>query len=376
MKIRRLGVFLGLLGLFSCSKEQVIPEPEPQEAEQIVIVGEDFEAVYSGLYQPQTGDFQTQNLTSSLGLPLDYLVQRNYQNDVSFFSFEAGAFSLFRQNMITGSSSSYPDFYINTTERSIIWGADQGQNIYLAYFTPLGSSNLSLLRMNVQGQIQEEMTIEFGVQEVYPPLLQGDYLLVGYRTGNGNYKIGVMQLGSFQFLGTLDLGTTGSPAYFITAANQLGVLLNSTGEPPSIEVYDLSSLEFLFADQVDLNQFFEPGPLQAELLENDLYYYFAYAQPSPVIDGPAQFSLDSQSNRLLDVTSLRQQLEAERGLQLVFTAKGIGQSIPPQFFLGYGFQTTDNTVEGGVVILDAQGNVLAQRSLPFIPTALISRGAN
>ena len=255
MKIRRLGVFLGLLGLFSCSKEQISPQPEPQEAEQIVIVGEDFEAVYSSLYQPQTGAFQTQNLTANLALPLDYLVQRNYQNDLSFFSFEGGAFSLFRQNMITGSSSSYPDFYINTTERSIIWGADQGQNIYLAYFTPLGSSNLSLLRMNLQGEIQEEMAIEFGVQEVYPPLLQDDYLLVGYRSGNGNYKIGVMQLGSFQFLGTLDLGTTGSPAYFITAANQLGVLLNSTGQTPTIQVYDLSSLEFLFADEVEVNQF-------------------------------------------------------------------------------------------------------------------------
>lgn len=373
MKIRRLGFYLVLFGFFSCTTETVQQPPEPQDPDEVILVGEDFTSVYTSIYNPQTGVFASRNLTAEIGVPLDYLIQRDYQNELSFYSFEGGAFSLFRTNPTNGISTSIAGFYVNSPERSIIWGADADEGIYLAFFAPVGSKNLSLLRMGLNTAITDEFTVEFGVEEVYPPLVANGFLLVGYQSGTGNYKIAVYQLENFQLQGTLDLGSGASPSYFVTENQQLGVLRSGLGVNPELEVYDLNSLEFLFSNTLEVNQFFQPGPVQAELIGSNFYYYFTYAQPSPVVDGPAQINLDDGINRLVDINALRLQLEDERGLRLVFTAKGVGQGSPPQYYLGYGYQTTDNSVEGGVLILDAGGSILAQRELPYIPTAIIAR---
>ena len=375
MKIRILALVSALLLFISCSKENVEAEAEPIVAEEVLLVGEDFEAIYSSYYRPLTQVLETQNLTSTLQVPLDYLIQRNYGNDLSFFSFEAGNFSLFRQNIITGSSGRWLDFYQNTTERSIIWGADVENSIFLAYFSPLGSKNLALLRMNLAGEIQEELQIEFGVESVNPPILQDGYLLIGYESSAGSYKIGVVEVAGFRWLGSLDLGDSGTPSYFIDEG-QLVVLKNRISQNPELSVYELSSQEFLFSEELEINQFFQPGPIRARFIDQELYYYFTYAQPSPVTDGPAQYSLDRQSNRLIDMNAIRQELENERGLQVVFTARGIGTSDPPQFFIGYGFQTPGTEIEGGMLILDVAGNILEKVDLPYIPTAIISRVSN
>ena len=372
MKIRILALVWAVLFGISCSTENTVTEPEIEEAQEVLIVGEDLEAVYSSSYDPVTQQLNTQNLSSTIQLPVDYLIQRNYGNEFSFFSFESGRFSLFRQNMVSSDFGSWPGFYQNTSERSIIWGADVGESIFLSYFSPVGSRNLSLLHLSLEGEIQNEVQIEFGAERVYPPLLKEGHLLVGYESSSGTYKIAVYEVDDFRWIGTLDLTEAGEPAYFIDEG-RLVILRNSSGQTPEILVYELNSLELLFSESSELNQFFTPGPMQGRLVGNNLHYYFTYAQPSAIIDGPAEYSLDRRTNKLFDLNSIRQDLENERGLQLLFTAKGLGTTNPPQFFLGYGFQTMDNSIEGGLLILDSRGNILEQVDLPYIPTGLISR---
>ena len=375
MNIRILLFACSMLFFVSCSKENVEAEPEPVAAQEVILVGEDFEAIYGSYYRPSTKELETINLTSSLQVPLDYLIQRNYGNELSFFSFEDGNFSLFRQNLINGRSGRWLDFYRNTTERSVIWGADVDNSIFLAYFSPPGSKNLSLLRMNLAGEVQDDLQIEFGVESVNPPLLEDGYLLIGYESGSGGYKIGVVAVDGFRWLGNLDLGDSGVPSYFVDAG-RLVVLMNRSGRNPELRVYELSSLEFLFSNELEISQFFPPGPMRGRFINQELSYYFTYAQPSPVTEGPARYSLDLQTNRLIDMNAIRQELENERGAQVVFTASGIGTSDPPQFFLGYGFQTPGTTIEGGMLILDQEGTILEKVELPYIPTAIVSRETN
>lgn len=371
MKIKQIYLLL-LCGvvLGSCSKE----DDSPKEAIAIEIpdfrlIGEDLDNIYQFKYDASLQQGIQVNLTESLGVDPLYIALRQVSDVISFYSFSSGNFSVIQQNVETGQSSTYPDFYSISDERSIIWGTNSEDALFLGYFSPQGSKNYGLRTLNPITQEISEVSVAFNVEQVFDPVYHRQRLILSYLDGVGNYQVGIFNTETGAIIQSMFFGSN-IPSILIDEMGDLGVIVGKGNNNFTYEVYDIETLNPIMETDFTLNRYLPPGPLQGAIFGDVLYYTNFLAQPSAVPYGPAYYDFVLDENNVIDIVSIVQQLEQTTQFTVDVTAMRYLETADV-FIIGYVNVNTANSVEGGVLIISKEGTIIDRVEVPFAPTYII-----
>lgn len=361
------GICMMLFLTFSCSKDST----PGSEEERVVLpdfrlIGENAEGVYQYTYDSSTESGAEVNLTPTLGVRPGYLTLRQVDEVVSFYSFSTGNFSLLQQNTSTGQSASYPNFYSVSDERSIIWGANSEDLIFLGYYSPWGSRNFGIRILDPFDASFMDLPLETDIQQAFDPLYYRQRLLITYRAGNGAYKLAIFNTETREVIQALDFGT-GIPNVLIDGEGNIGILLGLGNAQFIYRTLDFETLEQISESNLTLNEFFPAGPLQGSVYGTTLYYTNFLVQPSVVPFGPAHFDLAKSENVEIDIIRIIQEVEAEMEINIDLTTLRYFD-YGEVFLVGYARVSADTSREGGVLGISKTGQLQDRIVLPFVPT--------
>ncbi|GGD49050.1 hypothetical protein GCM10011361_14770 [Muriicola marianensis] len=344
------------------------------EEEEVVLpdfrlIGENTDNVYRFSYDRIAGSGTETNLTQSLGVDPLYLTLRQVEDVVSFYSFSSGSFSLVQVNTFTGQSVAYPDFYTVTDERSITWGANSEDLIFLGNYSPKGSRDFEIRTLDPSDGSFTDLPIALNIQQAYAPLYYRQRLMFTYRDEAGSYKIGIFDSESRTLLLTLDFGQ-GIPNILIDDVGNIGILVGLGNSIFTYQVYDIEMLDQLSEIPFTLDVFLPPGPLQGTVFGSTLYYTNNLAQPSEVPFGPAYFDFGTNTNVEIDILGIVQQVESDTGSNIDLTAIRYYDDAEV-FLVGYANADFQNDLNGGVLVISKTGQLLDRIPLSFVPTYFV-----
>lgn len=365
-----LGCCLLLLATGSCSKDSM----SGTEEEQVLLpdfrlIGEDTENVFRYTYDGFAGSGTETNLTQSLGVDPLYLTLRQVGDDVSFYSFASGRFSLIQVNTFTGQAISYPDFYTVTDERAITWGTNSEDLIFLGNYSPKGSRDFGIRTLDPSDGSFTDLPIALNIQQAYAPLYYRQRLMFTYRDESGSYKIGIFDAENRTLMRTLDFNT-GIPNVLIDDLGNIGILVGLGNSIFTYRVFDIETLDQLSETPFTLDVFLPPGPLQGSVFGSTLYYTEFLAQPSEVPFGPAFFDFGTNTGSEIDILGVVQQVEADTGSNVDLTAIRYYNDAGV-FLVGYADTDFQNGLNGGVLVISNTGQLQARIPLPFVPTYFV-----
>lgn len=341
----------------------------PQEAIHIKAVAADGQSVYQFSYNGSNNEVETTNLSEELGLGSDYLTLRQSGNTLTFYTFNGGEFSLRQKNVSTGAVQAYIDFYTNTEERSIVWGINNETSVFFGYYKPLGSTNLAVQNIQLDNLQGTDLSLEFNIDKLYQPLYHEGKLYITYRNSALEYKISIYDTATFSLAQTLVFGTA-SPSLLVDANGDLVIFKFSDTANVSVERRDIFTLEIVEEVNFEWNQRFIPGPINAEVVGDYLYYGYEYSQPFDFEVGPAILNINTGENSLLNLEGAIAKIEAEEEMSTYVVWQ---QYDPLQnvFLVSYGRYSNEATLLGGVLILSSEGEFLDNVLLPFVPTYFV-----
>jgi hypothetical protein len=365
-----LGFCLFNLFLVSCSKDT---SQGGEEVSVIIpdfrLIGEDAESIYQYSYNASAESGGQINLTQSLGLDPLYLTLRQVDEEVSFFSFDSGSFTLTKQNTITGQSSILPDFYTVSDERSITWGTNSEDLVFLGYYSPRGGSDFGIRTLDPTDGSFTDLPVAQGVQQVYDPLYFRERLLLAFREEAGAYKVVIFNTETRSVMLTLDYGS-GIPSILIDENGNIGILIGTGNSNFVYQVLDIETLDQEGESAFILDEFLPPGTLQGEVYGSTLFYTNYFAQPTSVPFGPAYFNFATNENFEIDVLGIVQEVEAETQLTVVLTAQRYYKDADV-FLMGYANSGSQSEVAGGVLVISKTGQLIRRIELPFVPTYFV-----
>ncbi|WP_297760817.1 hypothetical protein [uncultured Muriicola sp.] len=309
------------------------------------------------------------NLTQTLGLDPFYITLRQVDEVVSFYSFSAGSFSILQQNTLNGQSTAYPDFYTVTEERSITWGTNSEDLLFLGNYSPKGSRDFGIRTLDPDDGSFSDLPIEFNIQQAYDPLYYRQRILMTYKDEAGAYKIAVFNTETRSIISTLDYGE-GVPNVLIDDEGNIGVVIGTGSSNFVYQVYDIETLILQSESSFNLDKFLPPGPLQGAVNGNTLFYSNSLAQPSPVTFGPAYFNFENDTDFVIDILSIVQQVESETESTIVLTAMRYIEEAEV-FLMGYANDNFTTEIIGGVLVISKTGTLLERIEVPFAPTYFI-----
>ena len=82
------------------------------------------------------------------------------------------------------------------------------------------------------------------------------------------------------------------------------------------------------------------------------------------------FNNDTGENFILDVAGIKNRLENEQGISTYIIASQYDETADV-FLVSYGKFNTTQTLEGGVLAISKNGELLANAEVPFIPVYFI-----
>ncbi|MBT8282243.1 MAG: hypothetical protein KJO86_00775 [Muriicola sp.] len=365
-----LGFCLLVFLVASCSRdnaagtvEEEIPLPDFR------LIGEDEENIYQYSYDASLESGIQTNLTQSLGVDPFYLTLRQVAEEVSFYSFSSDNFSLIQQNTLTGQSTSYPNFYTVSEDRSITWGTNSEDLIFLGYYSPKGSRDFGLRTLDPEDGTFTDLSLDANIQQAYDPLYFRQRLFITYRDEAGNYKVVVFNTESRNIMLTLDYGF-GIPNLLIDELGNVGILVGLGNSDFIYQVFDLETLDEINEFAFSLDEFLPPGPLQGNIFDRTLYYTNSLAQPSAVPFGPAYFDFETNVNFVVDILGIVQQVETDTGFTIALTALRYYNDAEI-FLMGYADASSPADLNGGVIAISKTGQLLSRIELPFVPTYFV-----
>lgn len=356
-----------VLFVTGCSNDDnAIPEPDAIPIASFQVIGEDANSVFQYSYNAETEGGEFINLTAELGVSPDYLTLRQTDEFISFYSFSQGAFSLDIKNIRTGAFANYVDFYANGPDRSVVWGTNTLTNVFFAYFQPGDSRVIGIQDVEIQNQLSQDLTIDFGIDRLFQPILFDGKVYISFLDNQGNYKLTVYNTVT-QDLGTI-LNFNNIPiSILIDSAGDLAVIKN--GANATIELYEADSLSLINTLELAFNSGFSAGPVEGAVLsDNKLYYPFSFVQPARFAEGPAIFDLETQQNFVADLDAISETVEEEIGKRITISTQVFSES-KNRFFVGYALLETVN--EGGVLQISTNGELISNTPLEFFPTDMI-----
>ncbi len=361
--MKRILLLLTLcLSVSSCSKDDSDIVQEPTVIPDVSFIGVDNENTYFYDFRAETEQGNRTNLTSELGLGPNFLTLRQSEQELSFYTFNSGKFSLLKKDIESGESNAYVDFYTNTDERSIVWGINTMEYVYFGFYNPKGSTNLALRTISLETLEGTDISLEFNINTLYQPLLIDGNLFMTYLDGEERYKISRYDTDTNTLGQTLDFGES-SPSLFEDDLGNLVILKFAENGNVQIEIRDSNSLSIIKEQELDLNQRFLPGPLNASLVGDNLYYQFTYQQPFIIDMGPAIFNINTSENKVLDFVSIIDDVEKELDVSINFITEyhDSGKNV---FLASY---QKFETLEGGALIISERGELLKNIELDFVP---------
>ena len=371
MKIPRIcGVLLWAVLIASCSKDSAPGQPvEEAVIPDFRMIGEDETNIYQFNYDASQEEGSQLNLTQALGVDPLYLTLRQVNDVVFFYSFSDGSFSVISQNTLTGQTLAYPDFYTVTEERSITWGINSEDLLFLGYYSPKGSRDFGLRTIEPLTGNFTDLPLALNVQQVYDPLYFRERLFVTYKDENGRYVVAVFNTETRALLQTFDFAT-GIPNLLINEIGNLGIIIGTGNENFVYQIYDIETLALQNEIQFQLNEFLPAGPLQGAVFGNTLYYTNLFAQPATVPFGPAFYDFVKDENVVIDILSIVQEVEAATQFTVNLTALRYFEE-EEVFLMGYANAFTPNGIKGGVLVISREGNLLERIEVPFAPTYFV-----
>lgn len=365
-----------LLFIFAClflgcssDDENEIDEQTTAKTPSFSLIGEDLDNVYLFTFEEATENQRQVNLTEKSGINNQFIERRQVDDVVTFYSFSGGSFSAQQENVTTGETRSFQNFYTNTPERSIIWGTNSETSFFLAFFSPSVTNNLIIRTINFDTGLETELAIENNVLSVFQPVYYGSRLFMPYNISNTEHRVAVVDTENNTLLTTLDFQAF-SPSVLIDDNGDLIIIKSKLGDQNSFARYDTVTLEVLEEREFALNRFFSSGPFAGSLSNNQLQYVNDLAQPSTVLFGPGVFDFDSNMNTAIDIFSIIENVETTLGFEIDLTTQGYS-SKSNIFLVGYAAATVDNSVAGGILIISNEGELLNTIELPFVPTFVL-----
>ncbi|UJH68950.1 hypothetical protein [Allomuricauda sp. SCSIO 65647] len=369
MNLKRiLCTVLALVGMGCSTDDNGVTQEDIKKTAKadFMVIGEDLDTVYQFNYDADSNNGEQIDLTDELGVWPNYITLRQFKDQLSFFSFFAGAFSLAVKDVSTGALANYDSFYTYSTERSVAWGTNNTSNVFFGYFGPWSSRNLAIQDISLQENEGEDITIDFGIDQVFQPLFLEDKIYMVYRDNQGDYKLTQYNTRTKNKGATLDFGET-AISILTNESGNLVVIRN--GVETTLEIYDADSLMFLGGVPMSLDSGFLPGPIDdAIVVDNRFYYSMPYAQPAPFSAGPAIYDLTTQENRRIDFLAIANEIEIELGTGITVIAQDYDW-IQEVFLVGYRVRTEE--VLGGVMQISTDGELLANITVPFFPTYFV-----
>ncbi|MDC6350521.1 hypothetical protein PP178_03080 [Zeaxanthinibacter sp. PT1] len=364
-------IFLGLflMGCQSDDLEQgIIDEVSLPD---LTVIGEDLEFVYRFNYQGSVNDGTLLNLSTELQLPPNYLTLRRDGDLLTFFSIANGKFSALQLGAGGETPVYLQDFYTISEERSVTWGAASSEQLFLAYYSPRGTKNLSVRIQDIVTMVKSDLSIAFNIEEAYDPIYLTNRLLVPYLASDGNYKLSIINTDEKIVQQQLDLGS-GVASIIIEESGNLAIISRTNDNDYNLAVYDLRTVQLLEITRFNVNRFFEPGPVDAILQAGRLYYTHFYAQPAPVPFGPAIYDFTGAGNTILDMPSIERTVSEElsQKIRLTFVSFLPGSNL---FAVGYFEDRQETEVRGGVLLITEAGVLTERITFPFAPSFIMER---
>ncbi len=352
----------------ACSSDNAFQD-ENIEGIAITIIGEDLNTVYQYDYESATDLGIQTNLSTELGINNNYLTLRQLNNTMSFFTYSNNAISLYQKDLVSGGITTFPEFYGITSERSLIWGLNTEESVYFGLYKPLGSTNLALRVVGLADFEGFDVSLEFGIDQLFEPLYSNGKLFMTYRSGGGDYKIVVYDTDQNKTIKNFEFGST-KPSILITDVGNLAVFTQNENENTFLELFDDANLLSLSKTELEFDQPFSAGPINAALSDNKLYYQYTYPQPSQVEKGPAMLDISTGENTILDVLGIIDKVKEENGY-VVKTLFGQYLSSKNIFAISFVLPNGTEAELGGFILVGLDGTVLAQKNLNFIPTYFV-----
>lgn len=335
------------------------------------VIGENFQSVFQFNYDGTLDEGELFNLTTESNINREYLTLRQVSDLLTFFSFAASSFSAIQRNYVTGQSTFLNEFYTISNDRSVTWGANSENKLFLGYFSPVGSTNYGIRTINLTTEEEIDLIVEFNVNDVFDPLYYGNRLLITYLDQQSNYKLSVLDTESNDLITTFEFGKS-VPSILINKEGELIIISGNSASDYELTLYDLQTLEVIQEDLFSINRYFFAGPIQSEasIVNEKLYYLNLYAQPSNIPFGPATYDFITKENRIIDMPSIVQQVQDEVGMDIELTAFDYNE-ISNTFLMGYAKLVNEETLEGGIIVISEEGRLLRNTNLEFAPTRFI-----
>lgn len=351
--------------IWGCSSDDQGPAPEAVSVlRDFTVLGEDLESVFQYTYRTG-GEPEVVNLTQLNNLSNQFLTLRQNGEVLTFYTFSDGNFSAIQRNVQTGESRFLENIYSVSNDRSVIWGINSPDKLFFGYYSPRGTNDFGMRSVDILTEAVTDFPIEDNVQNVYEPLYHSGKLFVTFRSATGAYRTLTYDASDLSLLASWDFGTA-IPSVFIGESGDVVVITGAGGNSYLQTLYNFDTLEKLEETPFEVNRFFPPGPLEAQLIANRLYYLNFYAQPSLVPFGPAIYDFILKENLIIDTVGIVQELEQESGDVITLTAYGY-LAEGKTFLLGYTRDFNSGLFQGGVLVISETGEVIENIQTPFIP---------
>ncbi len=356
----------------SCTNDDDQPNTVPEiQMPNYTVIGENFQSVFQFNYKGTPEESELINLTEVNNVNREYLTLRQVSEVLTFFSYAAGSFSAIQRNYITGESTFLNEFYTVSKERSVVWGANSENKLFLGYFSPDGTTNYGIRTIDLSSDQEIDLILEYNVTDVFEPLYHEGRLLITFLDERSNYKLAVLDTDSNNLIKTFDFGKT-VPSIMINKDGDMIIFNGNTESDYEFTVYDIRTLEIIREEAFSINRYFSAGPIQTEasISNEKLYYLNLYAQPSSIPFGPAIYDFNTKTNRIIDMISIVLQVQNELGQEIDLTAFDYNEESRT-FLMGYAKLTNAETLEGGILVISEEGLLLRNTKLGFAPTRFI-----
>ncbi len=358
-------LIMPLFLLVSCSKE--VQDTSVLEATpKFTAIGEGATSVYQYDFVSFAEEGNLVDLTDELGVGTEYLTLREVGDELTFFSFTSDSFSAYQYHTITGQKRTFENFYIDSDERSITWGASSGDHLFLGFYQPKGERNLYVRVFDPVTGTEKDLFIENSVLHAYKPLFHDDKLFVSYQDADSEFHITIIEGSTLSVKDTLDFEDF-APSFLINDRNELMVIKNKQGSDQEYVIYDFDNWMVLEEGPLQINRTFVPGYLESDFIDGKLFYQNLYAQPSTLVFSPAIYDLANRSNSIIDLVGIISNFQDENSTSIIPISQGY-DPIGKVILIGFGRNDNINELVGGVLVISEKGELIGHVDLPFVPT--------
>ena len=365
-----LSYLLIALLFWHCSDDDIgsVDVPISGNTPDFQLIAEDENNIYFYDYDSESDKGEAFNLTQENNVDRFYITLRQVEDVISFFSLIDGSFSLLQKNLSDQSTSAFENFLAISSERSIVWGTVSENQILMANYNPPSSGALGIRSLDMNTGLFEDTPLASGVSDTGNPLYYQQRLFIDYIDNNDRYNMVVLDTENLELLRSFEFEDN-VPSFLIDDNGHFVLL---TGKDGSFrrEVYDVVNLDLIEESSFSLEQVLNQGPLNAYLEDERLFYQFILTQPSPVTTAPAYFDFSSAESHVVDIIFIRDEVIEQRGTPISFTAFGF-DVLSRTYLLGFGLSSAGESFEGGVIVINENGDLIDLINLPFVPTYFV-----